>query len=558
MINRKFYLLVVSIFILCFFGAGAVFFSRGMAKNFVLDNVYFGDDLLGGMDYRMIGDVIGGRYRNLLNSEVVVKLNGVERHVFLSDLGVEFDSRKTVENVYRVSYGDTIFRHLQTRVGGWSGRGVRVKPVFRVDRSKFVGSIKVLYPEIRDVSDAEVLIKDDGEVVVEEHKNGLAVDFDDSYEGLVSSLNDMKIDGLDLNVRLLRVNYTTNEAEKDAEIIRGFLENTVVLRSGEYERSFVFPKDWVKVYKGVITFDKNEIAKYVQENIAKEIDVLKSDLEIISFSDDSVGYAEVVGELMDGRIVNIASTVEKMMDSFGEGRFEVELDLVETNGSIVNRTDFDFGELKLLAQGRSNFKGSTAGRVFNVRRGLEEKMNNIIVAPGATFSFNSFLGGPVTYSAGWKGALAIFDGKDLKPVPGGGLCQVSTTVYRAALKAGFDVVEKRNHSLYVHYYREYGNGLDATVYPGQQDLKFVNNTGKYVFMRAWTEGNDAFVNFYGADDGRKVELIGPIYRGRVPEKYKKQITLGGSQIAWIQKIIWSDGREKEKILKASYQNAIQR
>lgn len=549
------------VFSLIVFGgiAGTAFFSRGMAKNFILDGVYFADRSLGGIKYADAGKIVDDEYGDLLNSKVNVQVEGFGRQIALRDLGVEFDTRKTVENIHRVSYGDTIFRHLQTRVDGWRGKGVRVKPVYKVDKEEFVRSLKILYPEIRLASDAKVVFQPDGKAVVEAHENGLSVDFETVYTDLENDLGDLEVGSLELNPRLLRVNYTTSEAEKDAHILNWYVSHPVTLRSEkyDYERVMVFPREWISVYKGAITFDKNLIAKYVQDNVAKEIDVLKSDLEIVSLPDTEVGYAEVIGELRDGHIVNIASTVENMMDSFGEDSFEIDLVVVETRGEIANKTDVDLGNLDFLARGRSNFEGSTAGRAFNVRKGLEEKMNNIIVAPEATFSFNSFLG-PVTYSAGWKGALAIFNGEDLKPVPGGGLCQVSTTVYRAALNSGFDIVEKRNHSLYVHYYREYGNGLDATIYPGQQDLKFVNNTGKYVLLRSWTEGDEAYVDFYGTDDGRKVELIGPIYRGQIPEAYRDQIELGGSQIAWIYKIVWPNGQVDEKILKASYRNAIQR
>jgi vancomycin resistance protein YoaR len=92
-----------------------------------------------------------------------------------------------------------------------------------------------------------------------------------------------------------------------------------------------------------------------------------------------------------------------------------------------------------LSTGRSNFKGSGAGRKSNVRKALNERVNNIFVPAGAVFSFNDTLG-TVSTGNGWQMALTIFDGVDLRPAPGGGICQASTTVYRAALAAGFPIM----------------------------------------------------------------------------------------------------------------------
>ena len=220
----------------------------------------------------------------------------------------------------------------------------------------------------------------------------------------------------------------------------------------------------------------------------------------------------------------------------------------------MNETGENLGELTFLASGVSNWEGSPDGRDYNVRKGLNEKVNNIFLAPGEEYNFNENLG-PVTNAAGWQNSLAIFRGSELIPVPGGGLCQVSTTVYRAAVNAGLEVTERSNHSLYVHYYKAYGEGLDAAIYPGSKNLKFVNNTGNYVLIQAYDDGDDGYVKIYGTPDGRSTDLVGPFYPNDIPSEWSDKISLNYNQIGWWYTIYDENGAVvEEKQLTGTYRS----
>jgi hypothetical protein len=166
--------------------------------------------------------------------------------------------------------------------------------------------------------------------------------------------------------------------------------------------------------------------------------------------------------------------------------------------------------LVLLATGRSEFSHSPDGRIGNVKKGLDERLQNVWVPEGATFSFNPILGDMGAHT-GWYMAPTIFEGGTVRSAPGGGICQVSTTLYRAVLRAGLPVVQQKNHSLYVFHYEEYGAGLDATVYTDKQDFKFTNDTGGPLLIQTRHEGTEAYVNIYGYDDGRRVTMEGPFF-----------------------------------------------
>lgn len=555
-----------------FFAVGILviigFASRGLSKNFILGGVKLGDVDLGQKSYQEAAIMLQPFYENALDQTIVVDLDGHREIIKLDDLGVKFDMQRTMQSVYDVSYGSSLWRHLQTRILGMSGKVVQVPPVFEIDRVVFSKKIAAVFPEVGQPRNAEVIegfFREKVDVV--EHKDGVFIDENDLYEELhlrISSFNNQPID---LESRIVKAKYRTDDAKKDAALIKELYQKQVNLQYPElnFEHQFQIDPNWFEVKFGEMKFDRNLIAKYLEDKVASEIDLAKIDL-VVKELPEGVGYVAVEGEIRDGYRVDVGDTVDRLLVHLaGKNNLTaidpdvVDVVVMKTNGKIVSEIkDVDLGAMELISQGRSNFRGSPAGRSFNVDKGISEKMNNIIIPPGESFGFNAFLG-PVTLSAGWKNALAIFNAKDLEPVPGGGLCQVSTTVYRAALNAGLNITEQRNHSLYVKYYKEYGNGLDATIYPGQQDLKFVNDTGNYILMRSWTDGDDAYVNFYGTKDGRIVELIGPMYYNDYPEEYKGKVNfVSRSQIGWAHKIKWPDGREEEKILMSSYKNPIAR
>jgi vancomycin resistance protein YoaR len=94
-----------------------------------------------------------------------------------------------------------------------------------------------------------------------------------------------------------------------------------------------------------------------------------------------------------------------------------------------------------------------------------------------------------------------------EPEFGGGICQVSSTVFRAAIYSGLKITARRNHAYPVKYYAPYG--MDATIYIPKPDLKFVNNTPGHILMQASIEGTELIFRFYGTSDRRKVEVDGP-------------------------------------------------
>ncbi len=239
-------------------------------------------------------------------------------------------------------------------------------------------------------------------------------------------------------------------------------------------------------------------------------------------------------------------------EAFETGSTTVENVLTFVPAVITNPSNGSATPMKLLSTGHSTFAGSGIPRKSNVRKALNERVHNIIVPTDAVFSFNDTLG-TVSVSRGWQMALTIFEGTNLRPAPGGGICQASTTTYRAALAAGFPIVEQKNHSLYVTYYEKFGVGQDATIFPGKQDLKFKNDTGSPLLIQAYNDGDEAYVQIYGSDDARSVELSGPYFGKTAPKDLLENgKILKNNEIGWVRTVTMDGAEPKREVFIARY------
>src|SRR5690606_4719211 len=195
---------------------------------------------------------------------------------------------------------------------------------------------------------------------------------------------------------------------------------------------------------------------------------------------------------------------------------------------------------QILSTGISSFRyGNHPNRVKNIKLSLES-FQGVVVNPGEELSFNRITGW-ITPAKGYTKTQVIMEGKVEEGV-GGGVCQTSTTFYRSLLNAGVQITERRNHTLDIIYYHDYGYGLDATVYTdSRSDLKFINNFPSPILINTYTDDfkKEAFVELYGITDHRVVELT-EVHTGNYLLK------------KWNWKILWPD-RVEEKVIQSRYQ-----
>jgi len=162
--------------------------------------------------------------------------------------------------------------------------------------------------------------------------------------------------------------------------------------------------------------------------------------------------------------------------------------------------------------------GGEANRIHNVQL-VSHLVDDHAIAPGEVFSFNAATGAR-TAAKGFKEAPVIING-ELQTGLGGGVCQVSTTVFNAAYEAGLPIVSRTNHALYISHYPQ---GRDATVNYPDVDLKFVNDTGHWLLLRTWVGSSSLTVALYGTPGHRRIVsetrplvVAGPTPTKKVPD-----------------------------------------
>lgn len=249
----------------------------------------------------------------------------------------------------------------------------------------------------------------------------------------------------------------------------------------------------------------------------------------------------------EGKILDLAASRRVLKNALYSGAVEATLPVLLQQPKVTLGDLNDLGIKELLARGQSDFSGSSAARIQNIRTGAE-RYNGLILKPGEEFSFNKYLG-PIDAAHGYLPELVI---KPEGTVPefGGGLCQVSSTAFRAAFFAGLPIQARRNHSYAVRYYEWISDdvpravGLDATIYPGAQDMKFINDTPGAILIWTKIEGRKLYFDFYGTWDGREVIVDGPHPYDRRPDGAVK------SKVS--RTVIYPDGNAKEVTFNSTY------
>ena len=219
-----------------------------------------------------------------------------------------------------------------------------------------------------------------------------------------------------------------------------------------------------------------------------------------------------------GRVLDAPATASALLEAaLSSGKRSAELVIKEAEPSFTTKEAKELGITRELVR-YSTFYTGTADRITNLKLATT-LLDGTRIAPGATFSFNREVG-PRTEARGFRSAPVIIGSKYEEGV-GGGVSQVATTVFNAAWEAGLKIKERTAHALYIS---RYPLGRDATVNYPEIDLKFVNDTKRWLGMRAVPTETGIAISLLGAPTGRRVvsvagelQEIGPAKIKRVPD-----------------------------------------
>lgn len=310
---------------------------------------------------------------------------------------------------------------------------------------------------------------------------------------------------------------------------------------------------------------KEVFLAYAQEEWVKKVN---REPAVVTISKDEKGKVVFDGKGKNGLLLNTEKLFEQFVEVLEGGVTTTKINLPVEEKAFVLHVSPDLQALgikEVVSIGHTSYYGSPQNRMFNINVGIN-KFNGLVIPQGEIFSFNTHLG-PVDGQHGFLKELVI---KPEGTIPefGGGLCQVSTTVYRGALYAGLPIVERSPHSYAVSYYSQIGgHGIDATIYPGAKDFRFKNDTPGALLLQAYTEGAEAYFIFYGTKDGREVKLEGPIISNRnsipgtntvetdtLPPGTKKQVEKAhvGFSTVWYRYVTLPGGLTQKETVSSIY------
>ena len=226
--------------------------------------------------------------------------------------------------------------------------------------------------------------------------------------------------------------------------------------------------------------------------------------KVVSFRQEENGVeleSERFVKDLDNAILALSQRPRNITVNLHKKIIKPEITLAEAN---------KFGIEQLIAEGKSDFTHSIPERIHNVIL-ASSKFNGVLVPKGKEFSFNQTIG-DISSVTGYKPAYIIKNGRTVLG-DGGGVCQVSTTLFRAALKAGLPITERLAHAYRVSYYENDSKpGLDATVFSPYADLKFKNDTPSDILIQTEVdeENNLLYFRLYGKKDDREIEISEPV------------------------------------------------
>ncbi len=470
------------------------------------------------------GIYLGGKTRQEAKKELSQKISapktvilaGARQYDLGPELAVRYNIDKSVDDAFGVGRSDGLNPIKKYNVN------LPLEVSFDHD-ALTAALINVSSAENEPVEDASIYMQG-GAVKANRESVGSRVLLGENIEMVENGLGNMK-SSFNLKVKTMQPIITEQDIALAQSEVQEILSRKIVLKDGG-ESYPVSSADLASF----INFKRSGPASSVENSLPIEnIFPLETNDEIISVGFDrakvrdfavrlsgqinqdaanaklaaSDGKVQVVAASRDGKSVKIDELASRLSDALENGKEEVDIPIEVTKPEVSSDNLDKLGLKELISTGWTDFSGSPENRIHNIDVGAA-RFNGVLIKPGEDFSFDDTLGN-VDASTGYLPELVILKDKTV-PEYGGGLCQVSTTAFRAALNAGLPILERAAHAYPVGYYKPYG--VDATIYLPSPDLIFKNDTPGYILIQTRIAGNRLYFDFYGTKKPGSIKFAG--------------------------------------------------
>lgn len=440
-----------------------------------------------------------------------------------ADLGLGLDLLATVNDAYSVGRSADSLGNLELQMQA-RFNGVAVAPVLQFDFGTAMAYLKRIAAEVERPAVEAKLELHGMEVVALPGLMGKEMDTAAMLTLIAVPIGHLADAEIPLQVREYAPEVL--DASSQAEVAKGLLAQDFVLSISE--PAIGDPGSWnitPAMLADMLTFRKVTDSAGTHYALALDENKLTALLQPLAGTlsrkvanaryqfNDSAGTIELYIPSQRGRELNVAKSIEAIQVAVGQGAHGAALgfDFVEPEIGD-DSTAASLGITGLLPNGNqwTSFKGSAEARIHNITL-ASEKFNGVLVKPGETFSMGAQLG-DVSLDTGYAEALIILGNRTIKGA-GGGVCQVSTTFFRAVFMTGFPINERHSHAYRVGYYESgdgpvhLGAGFDATVFFPEVDFKFTNDSSTWILMETEVDraAGRLYWRFYSSSDGRTVE-----------------------------------------------------
>jgi vancomycin resistance protein YoaR len=486
-----------------------------------------------------------------------------------AELGMVFDPSSSAVTAYRVGRSGGLFGALAGQIRA-KGNGVQVPPVIVFDQRVAYQYLTQISAQIDQPMVEAGLSLEGTNVVATPGQVGRELKTDATLVYLGAQLQSFSDGEVPLVIQELQPQVL--DVSGQADVARQILSQPLMLvvpNAGDGDPGpFVYD---VQILANMLGIQRvgNEVHVVLDtKGLSEMLEPVKMSTDRPAHNakfifNDTTQQLDVMAPSQIGLVVDVPATVNAINEALLRGEHTVPLVVKEDQPKISSATTgAELGITQLIAEQTSYFYGSSAERIQNIQA-ASASFHGVLVAPGETFSMGQTMG-DVSLENGFAEAMIIYGGRTIKGV-GGGVCQVSTTLFRTVFNAGFPIVERYSHAYRVSYYEQTASGsvdprlagLDATVYFPLVDFKFKNDTPYWILMETYVNPTARTLTwkFYSTSDGRTVswDTTGPVNVKSAPSPlFEENPELAKNemkQVDWaangadvtVTRTVWKDG-----------------
>ena len=511
----------------------------------IIPGVHIGNIPIGGLAYTEAKEKLITTYE--LSSKTLTYLHkheGAEESeptqylIKAEDIELEYLWDNTVSRAFEVGRTGNLWVDTKDKIAGMV-KPLRIPAFYNFNEDLLGQRLSTIRAEVVIPAEEAHFVFERGALNIKPSKTGETIDSGSLYDTTLKTLAYVEFSKQWLPLKPDKPEFSGKDLVTVQKKVWATIENPLKV---VYEDA-----EWI-----LGTEDKLALIDFVKKSSGTDLTLNKSNYEGFL---DRVGLAvnkQPRGEVLEtnglavtkfeitqqGERLNVSEFTNVFTEAFFGGDEEVRVPTVKTG---ILKDISQYGIFAELGEGSSKFYGSSKGRVDNIVLS-SERASGVLVPPQGIYSLNEALG-PVSGKTGYSTAWIIANGRTILG-EGGGVCQTSTTLFRAILNAGLPVIERHPHAYRVSYYEnDMPVGFDASVYQPSLDLKFKNDTPNYVLVQAsWDLSESSLVfKIYGTPDGREVEISEPVVSNVVapPEPlYKEDPNLAAGVIEQIDFAAW--------------------